>query len=250
MSLTIMLYAGMDAKYTIEDHLRLIPETDYNRNQAKDIRYYENSKKKIEYSVEIDEQDNLISVEQIFSDENGKIINKSIVKNGMGVMRSFEDNTIYEDTYNNGKIVKATEYRNEKKIKETGMKDGNPNGKYIIWNENEEKVYETNFKNGNGKIYEIRNSGEIITYELKNGIIDEEYKIEKNGIYILKEYYINGLLEGESSHYYENGKLESINTYKDGKLTGKIENWTEDGVYIKYENGKIKFEETYKNNIY
>ena len=72
------------------------------------------------------------------------------------------------------------------------------------------------------------NSNEIITDEFPNGL--------------LKQYFIynkNGLLDGESREYYEEGDIQSVSPFK---------NNIADGIFITYyQNGNIKVKNTYKN---
>jgi len=72
------------------------------------------------------------------------------------------------------------------------------------------------------------NSNEIITDEFPNGL--------------LKQYFIynkNGLLDGESREYYEEGNIKSISSFKNNVANGLFISY--------YQNGNIKDKQNYKN---
>jgi antitoxin component YwqK of YwqJK toxin-antitoxin module len=59
---------------------------------------------------------------------------------------------------------------------------------------------------------------------------------------IAEEIYSQGLLNGESTTFYENGKITEILNYKNGKLHGKVKRYSKEGVLLDdlfYEEGKL-----------
>ncbi|MBG7631263.1 MAG: hypothetical protein IZT56_12645, partial [Bacteroidetes bacterium] len=60
---------------------------------------------------------------------------------------------------------------------------------------------------------------------------------------ISEENYINGLLHGVSKTYYKDGKTTEILFYKEGKLNGNIQRFSDEGVLLddlNYTNGKLE----------
>ena len=146
-----------------------------------------------------------------------------------------------------------------------------PNGKYIEYYKNGQVKVQGNNKEGkrdgefkaflrNGKSAGsvIYKDGKIIKSTLVNSmednasfslVTDINYNLNSHEIVtdefpnqLLKQYFIfnkNGLLDGESREYYEEGDIKSIFPFK---------NNIPDGVFISYyQNGNIKEKHTYKN---
>jgi antitoxin component YwqK of YwqJK toxin-antitoxin module len=66
-----------------------------------------------------------------------------------------------------------------------------------------------------------------------------------------KQEYKNGLKEGIWVAFFENGKTQKIEQWKEGKLHGKTFEYTEDGTLVletMYKNGKLIEEDGYGNN--
>ena len=146
-----------------------------------------------------------------------------------------------------------------------------PNGKYIEYYKNGQIKVQGNNKEGkrdgefkaflrNGKSAGsvIYKDGKIIKSTLVNSmkdnasfslVTDINYNLNSHEIVtdefpnqLLKQYFIfnkNGLLDGESREYYEEGDIKSVSLFK---------NNVADGIFISYyQNGNIKEKHTYKN---
>ena len=146
-----------------------------------------------------------------------------------------------------------------------------PNGKYIEYYKNgqvkvqgnhkegkrdgEFKAFLRNCKSAGSVVYK---DGKIIKSTLVNSmkdnasfslVTDINYNLNSHEIVtdefpnqLLKQYFIfnkNGLLDGESREYYEEGDIKSVSPFK---------NNVADGIFISYyQNGNIKEKHTYKN---
>ena len=145
----------------------------------------------------------------------------------------------------NGKYI---EYYKNGQIKVQGhYKDGKREGEF--------KTFLRNSKNAGSIFYK---NGKIIKSTLVNSMKDNasfsiltdiNYNLNSHEIItdefpnkLLKQYFIfnkNGLLDGESRQYYEEGDIKSISPFK---------NNVADGVFISYyQNGNIKEKHIYKN---
>ncbi|ALF22979.1 toxin-antitoxin system YwqK family antitoxin [Fusobacterium nucleatum] len=146
-----------------------------------------------------------------------------------------------------------------------------PNGKYIEYYKNGQVKVQGNHKEGkrdgefkaflrNGKSAGsvVYKDGKIIKSTLVNSMKDNAsfslvtdiiYNLNSHEIVtdefpnqLLKQYFIfnkNGLLDGESREYYEEGDIKSVSPFK---------NNVADGIFISYyQNGNIKEKHTYKN---
>ena len=146
-----------------------------------------------------------------------------------------------------------------------------PNGKYIEYYKNGQVKVQGNHKEGkrdgefksflrNGKSAGsvIYKDGKIIKSTLVNSmkdnasfslVTDINHNLNSHEIVtdefpnqLLKQYFIfnkNGLLDGESREYYEEGDIKSVSLFK---------NNVADGIFISYyQNGNIKEKHTYKN---
>lgn len=194
------------------------------------IEYFDNNQKKSEVRYKGGTPDG----EQIAWDKNGKIINKSVFKNGTGTERIFnEDKLSAEIKYLNGSMIKMTEYDlNGKKLKEENYKNNLLDGDYIIWDKNGKIMYKTKLKNGTGNVKIIfEESGEyyIEEYSVKDGMNDGEYKTTYKDKIISQENYKVGVLDGIQSYYSEKGEKLSEKIYKNGMLDGKYTIWNKDG---------------------
>ena len=112
----------------------------------------------------------------------------------------------------NGKSAGSIFYKNGKIIKSTLVNSMKDNASFSI-------LTDINYN---------LNSHEIITDEFPNKLLKQYFIFNKNG-----------LLDGESRQYYEEGDIKSISPFK---------NNVADGVFISYyQNGNIKEEHIYKN---
>ena len=167
--------------------------------------------------------------------------------------------------YSDGKLAYILE------LKLLKGKNPIPNGKYIEYYKNGQVKVQGNHKEGkrdgefkaflrNGKSVGsvFYKDGKIIKSTLVNSmkdnasfslVTDINYNLNSHEIVtdefpnqLLKQYFIfnkNGLLDGESREYYEEGDIKSISPFK---------NNIPDGVFISYyQNGNIKEKHTYKN---
>ena len=167
--------------------------------------------------------------------------------------------------YSDGKLAYILE------LKLLKGKNPIPNGKYIEYYKNGQVKVQGNNKDGkrdgefktflrNGKSAGsvFYKDGKIIKSTLVNSmkdnasfslVTDINYNLNSHEIVtdefpnqLLKQYFIfnkNGLLDGESREYYEEGDIKSISPFK---------NNIPDGVFISYyQNGNIKEKHTYKN---
>ena len=167
--------------------------------------------------------------------------------------------------YSDGKLAYILE------LKLLKGKNPIPNGKYIEYYKNGQVKVQGNHKEGKRdgefKVF-LRNGksagsvfykdGKILKSTLVNSmkdnasfslVTDINYNLNSHEIVtdefpnqLLKQYFIfnkNGLLDGESREYYEEGNIKSISPFK---------NNIPDGVFISYyQNGNIKEKHTYKN---
>ena len=124
-------------------------------------------------------------------------------------------------------------------ISEANFKDGEQDGKSIIYYRNGQIEMESNFKDGlaNGKTILYYRNGQIqMESNFKDGEQDgKEIRYYKNGQIQYDENYKDGRVDGNGIGYYENGKLRFEANYKDGKRIDY------------YENGQIQYETDFKN---
>ena len=112
----------------------------------------------------------------------------------------------------NGKSAGSVFYKDGKIIKSTLVNSMKDNASFSL-------VTDINYN---------LNSHEIVTDEFPNGLLKQYFIFNKNG-----------LLDGESREYYEEGDIKSISPFK---------NNVADGTFISYyQNGNIKEKHTYKN---
>ncbi len=181
--------------------------------------------------------------------ENGLISSKGRFKKGKQVGK-------WKLYYENGEIKNIVKYSN-----------GKLNGKHISYHKNGKVMNTAKYSNGklegeyisyheNGKLKEIKPyvnnliHGEWKEYN-KEGILIERTRIERQDFTKLHKtyFYANGQIKnigytnnginkyGVWKRYYENGQLEEITNYKEGKEDGRWEKY--------YENGQIKTEGQY-----
>ena len=189
-------------------------------------------------------------------DSNGNLFIYSYAIDGKNIDRGY---------YSDGKLA----YIQELKI--IKGQPPIPNGKYIEYYKNGQIKVQGNNKDGkrdgefkaflrNGKSAGsvFYKDGKIIKSTLVNSmkdnasfslVTDINYNLNSHEIVtdefpnqLLKQYFIfnkNGLLDGESREYYEEGDIKSISPFK---------NNIPDGIFISYyQNGNIKEKHTYKN---
>ncbi|KUL99427.1 phophatidylinositol-4-phosphate 5-kinase [Fusobacterium nucleatum subsp. nucleatum] len=194
--------------------------------------------------------------------------------------RYFDKNSnLVIDVYGtNGKVIQKGYYNNKQLayiIEGNILKnlDSIPNGKYIEYYKNgqikiqghtkegkRDGEFKAFLKNGKSAGSVIYKDGKIIKSTLINSMKDNasfplidniNYKLDtthtlgkvefENGL--LRTYFIfnkNGLLDGNSIEYYEEGNIESLVPYKNNVVEGLVITY--------YENGNIKEEVNYKND--
>ena len=112
----------------------------------------------------------------------------------------------------NGKSAGSVFYKDGKIIKSTLVKAMKDNASFSL-------VTDINYN---------LNSHEIVTDEFPNQLLKQYFVFNKNG-----------LLDGESREYYEEGDIQSVSSFK---------NNVADGIFISYyQNGNIKDKQNYKN---
>ncbi|WP_372800300.1 toxin-antitoxin system YwqK family antitoxin [Lutibacter sp.] len=104
------------------------------------------------------------------------------------------------------------------------------------------------------KIFQENSAISIVKFFTIKGVLESEGQLnQKNRIgkwvfyhkdgktMLSEEFYVNGLLEGVSKTYFENGKIAEILNYKQGKLQGNVKRYSDTGVLLddlNYEDGK------------
>ena len=137
--------------------------------------------------------------------KNGQIKVQGHYKDGK---REGEFKTFLRNSKNAGSIF----YKNGKIIKSTLINSMKDNASFSV-------LTDINYNS---------NSHEIVTDEFPNGLLKQYFTFNKDG-----------LLDGESRQYYEEGDIKSISPFK---------NNVADGTFISYyQNGNIKEKHTYKN---
>ena len=151
------------------------------------------------------------------------------------------------DVLANGKY---TEYYKNGKIKIQGnYKEGRRNGEFKTFLKNSKSAGSVIYKDGkiikSTLIKAMKNNASFPPVDNINYKLDTTHTLGKvefeNGL--LRIYFIfnkNGLLDGNSIEYYEEGNIESIVPYKNNLVEGLIIRY--------YENGNIKEEVNYKND--
>ncbi len=234
------------------------------------IQYYDNNEKWQEKHY----KNNVLDGEQITWDKNGKIIYKTVFKNGTGTdkMYGFYGDLLGETKYSGGSVIKETDYyKNGKKAFEKNYKNDILDGDFIIWNKDGEIIYNTVFKNGTGterNLYQdeqnFYDENSYSEYQLKNGVENGTHKEVKNGKLTVLEYYKDRELHGTATEYYENGQKSFERTFTEDVLDGKFTVWDKagnviyttvfdmgTGIYKSYnEDGNIMEEREMKNRSY
>ena len=186
--------------------LNLVVETYAIGEKSIQKAYYSN--KKLAYTREgkLDEDYNLLT--------NGKYT--EYYKNGqMKVQGSYKEGKRdgeFKAFFKNGKSAGSVFYKDGKIIKSTLVKAMKDNASFSL-------VTDINYN---------LNSHKIVTDEFPNQLLKQYFVFNKNG-----------LLDGESREYYEEGDIKSVSPFK---------NNVADGIFISYyQNGNIKDKQNYKN---
>ena len=178
---------------------------------------------------------------------NGKVIQKGYYNNKQ-LAYIIEGNILKNlDSIPNGKY---TEYYKNGQIKIQGhTKEGKRDGEFKTFLKNGKSAGSVIYKDGkiikSTLIKTMKDNASFSLITDINYILDTSHTIKKvdfeNGL--LRTYFIfnkNGLLDGNSIEYYEEGNIESIVPYKNNVVEGLVITY--------YENGNIKEEVNYKND--
>jgi len=178
---------------------------------------------------------------------NGKVIQKGYYNNKQ-LAYIIEGNILKNlDSIPNGKY---TEYYKNGQIKIQGhTKEGKRDGEFKTFLKNGKSAGSVIYKDGkiikSTLIKTMKDNASFSLITDINYILDTSHTIKKvdfeNGL--LRTYFIfnkNGLLNGNSIEYYEEGNIESIVPYKNNVVEGLVITY--------YENGNIKEEVNYKND--
>ena len=249
-----------DSEYTFEiedDRTVLITRNIQGIKPETEITQYFNSEGKLYMisSLTKETEKDLYALYRKY-DSNGNLFIYSYAIDGKNTDRGY---------YSDGKLAYILE------LKLLKGKTPIPNGKYIEYYKNGQVKVQGNHKKGkrdgefkaflrNGKSAGsvFYKDGKIIKSTLVNSmkdnasfslVTDINYNLNSHEIVtdefpnqLLKQYFIfnkNGLLDGESREYYEEGDIKSISPFK---------NNIPDGIFISYyQNGNIKEKHIYKN---
>ena len=178
---------------------------------------------------------------------NGKVIQKGYYNNKQ-LAYIIEGNILKNlDSIPNGKY---TEYYKNGQIKIQGhTKEGKRDGEFKTFLKNGKSAGSVIYKDGkiikSTLIKAMKNNASFPPVDNINYKLDTTHTLGKvefeNGL--LRTYFIfnkNGLLDGNSIEYYEEGNIESLVPYKNNVVEGLVITY--------YENGNIKEEVNYKND--
>ena len=148
------------------------------------------------------------------------------------IVFSCSKNGEYHERYENGNIKTTYIYSDNNLIYRT------------TWNENGNKTSEfeiVNGKTGAGKFWQYYNDGVIKSEETFKDTSDSNFKIiwYKNGAKEFEGNYVNGVLDGKYTEWYENGQKreEGTHHYHNNKRNGLTNKW--------YDNGQIEYQGEY-----
>ena len=138
------------------------------------------------------------------------------------------------ETYDeNNNLILTMKYKNNKTIME----------QQVEGNKIKMIKYFENFDPSSGKIVVYKNDILVRTMQIKNSILEGEFKVYYPSgklLYIMNAK--NGVLNGTTKSFYESGKIMSIGHFKDGESDGEFIEYDEEGKIIEkvlYKNGKI-----------
>ena len=178
---------------------------------------------------------------------NGKVIQKGYYNNKQ-LAYIIEGNILKNlNSIPNGKYI---EYYKNGQIKIQGhTKEGKRDGEFKVFLKNGKSAGSVIYKDGkiikSTLIKAMKNNASFPPVDNINYKLDTTHTLGKvefeNGL--LRTYFIfnkNGLLDGNSIEYYEEGNIESLVPYKNNVVEGLVITY--------YENGNIKEEVNYKND--
>ena len=145
----------------------------------------------------------------------------------------------------NGKYI---EYYKNGQIKVQGNnKDGKRDGEFKAFLRNGKSAGSVFYKDGkiikSTLVNSMRDNASFsLTTDINYNLNSHEIVTDEFPNQLLKQYFVfnkNGLLDGESREYYEEGDIQSVSSFK---------NNVADGIFISYyQNGNIKDKQNYKN---
>lgn len=194
----------------------------HNDKLVRLVSYYDNGNKKEEINTcDIDIHGNIVKCgyAKIYY-KNGQLKEDTYYKNGKidGKFKSFYEDGILEfkSDYTLGKLNEEKHYYTNGKLN------------YVL--DLEKGVAKYYYKNG-----DIEKEGNI-----KNGHIEETWKIYCNNIVQTEIDFVHGVANGAKKLYYHSGKVRSVMHVEDNMLNGKFERY--------YENGNLEYEGNYRHN--
>jgi len=142
--------------------------------------------------------------------------------------------------------------------------NGKKEGIHILYEINGDIIESFEYKDGikENEVYEFGKCGHVIIHRFKNGKLHGVCQSFKNHGNDYKRNYINGVLNGKNTRYWDNGNIRDELTYKDGEVVdcdyieyhpegeksiiGQYKNGKKDGEWISYfQDGVILSEEYY-----
>ncbi|MDR3259058.1 MAG: dynamin family protein, partial [Fusobacteriaceae bacterium] len=230
------------------------------------ISYYDNGKNKIEANYKNGELDG--KYKEFYHNGNIKLVGFMLNNKLSGEYKEYNDKgkRIIEGNLIDGlkEGIYKTYYSNGKKEAELNFKNDKYEGLQKFYYENKKIRIHANYKNGElvGEYKEFYDDGNIkIQANYKNGELDGEYKefdhsgnikiarLMSKGQLVREGYDINGLKIGLQKFYYENGKIKIQANYKNDMLDGEYNDML-DGEYKEfYIDGNLKIQTNYKNDM-
>lgn len=137
-----------------------------------------------------------------------------------------------------GKLLKRFEYYTD----DSGQKL--KDGEYFEWDAAGNKIAELNYQADslNGSCIFYNKDGTTDNYNYLIGKVHgEQTKKSKNGNWVFKENFSNGILDGLQTYYHLTGKIQCTGSYTLGKQTGTWKYFDDDG--------KSAFNLTFKNGV-
>ncbi|MFC1856999.1 choice-of-anchor D domain-containing protein [Thermodesulfobacteriota bacterium] len=184
-------------------------------------------------------------------------------ENGKEKSRTYKENDQYHDVqlswFDNGQLHEHKEYENGQKIGEWkswhsngeismqgSYQDDLETGTWTWWNWEGKKSDEKSYIDGFLTIWNTWNWSDDILWSttLKEYKDEKEYKAvidyhTFNGKMWKRTEYIDGILNGEYSEWYQNGQLREHGPYKDGEKHGLWKEW--------HDNGQKKYQGQFKH---
>jgi len=171
---------------------------------------------------------------------NGEIIKTTDWNNNGTIKSSFEyiNGKIKDGEYiftdDNGKKINKQTYLNGNKIEEFIFRGEEKNGKLIKWHNNNILKFECEYTNGmiNGEFKLYDEKGQLISNgNYSNGLKEGKFSFYNDGNLISDEYYKNDKPEGEINWYYKDGNNMFQNNQTENNLKYKFWNSNNEIIY-------------------